>query len=100
LAGDLEMVRPLLDLGADPNLEAEEPASRFYAPKALDMVMQAQFLMDWAKYTPVFALLLSHGASESGGQVPTPADTEIRRQRALERQCVREPVSRPWWRFW
>jgi ankyrin repeat protein len=90
LAGDVEMVRLLLDLGADPNLEAEEPASVFYAPKALDMVMQAQFLMDWSKYTPVFELLLSRGASESGGQVPTVADTEARRRRALDYQAGRQ----------
>ena len=97
VAGDVEMVRLLLDSGANPNLEAEEPASGFYAPKTLDMVMQAQYLMDWGKYTPVFELLLARGASESGGQVPTPADTDVRRQRALDYQNgrEREPTNRP-----
>ncbi|MBX7104033.1 MAG: ankyrin repeat domain-containing protein [Gemmataceae bacterium] len=86
LAGDVEMVRLLLDFGADPNLEAGEPASSIYAPKVLDLVMQAQFLIDWAKYTPVFELLVSRGASEWGGGVPTRADTEVRSRRALEHQ--------------
>jgi hypothetical protein len=86
LAGDVQTVRLLLDLGAYPNLEAEEPAATIYAPKPLDLVMQAQFLLDWGKYTPVFELLLERGASEWGGQVPTPEDTALRMLRALERQ--------------
>jgi hypothetical protein len=96
------MVRLLIDLGADPNLEAEEPAASLYAPRALDMVMQAQFLMDWEKYTPMFELLLARGASELDGRIPTPAETETRRVRALAYQSGRaaKPSDRPWWRFW
>jgi hypothetical protein len=102
IAGDVETVRLLLDLGADPYLEAEEPAAIFYATKPLELVMSAQFLMDWDRYTPVFELLLARGASDwTTGKVPTPADTEVRKQRALERQLGQVPAEdkQSGWRY-
>ncbi|MGL6077052.1 MAG: ankyrin repeat domain-containing protein [Fimbriiglobus sp.] len=98
LSGDVEMVRLLLDLGADPNLVAEEPAASIYCPKVVDLISQAQFLTDWAKYTPVLELLLARGATDDRGQVPT-FDFESRKRLWLENQG-RQPVRRPWWRFW
>jgi ankyrin repeat protein len=98
LSGDVEMVRLLLDLGADANLVAEEPGASIYCPKVVDVIYQAQFLMDWAKYTPVLELLLARGATDERGQVPA-FNTESRKRGCLENQGTLS-VSRPWWRFW
>jgi hypothetical protein len=102
LNANVEMVQLLLDLGADPNLIAEEPASGKYCEKVLDMVMQAQFLMHWDIYTLVFDALVSKGATQSDGTVPNAKEEAARRRRAYELQAGRDPWAskKSWWKFW
>ena len=91
LSGDVELVQLLLDLGADPNLVAQEPSASIYAPKVLDLVMQAQFLIDWTTFTPILELLVRNGATDSDGEVPTPEIDTVRKHRSLEKQAGRDP---------
>lgn len=86
LEGDLEAVRLLLDVGADPKLVADEPAADIYAPRPLDLVMQCQFLLDWRKFTPIFTLLVERGAMTFEGNVPSAESEKVRERHALEWQ--------------
>lgn len=86
LEGDLEVVRLLLDVGADPNLIVDEPAADIYAPRPRDLVMQCQFLLDWRKFTPIFNLMIERGATIFDGDVPSAESEKIRERHALEWQ--------------
>lgn len=102
LAADDKLVKLLLDLGADPNLNAEGEAISVYAPKPLDVVMQAMLMTDWARYKPCFDLLLKRGASDWQGRVPSAAEIRVMREKAEE--VRRNPSLRQdrgsWWQFW
>lgn len=102
LSADERLVKLLLDLGADPNLNAEGEAIATYAPKPLDVVMQAMMLTDWSRYKPCFDLLLKRGASDWQGRVPSPAEIRMLREKAEELR--RNPGLRKdrgsWWQFW
>ena len=91
MAGDLDFVRFLLDSGADPNLQAEDPAMGWYAPTVLDLMLSAQALMSWDKYTPVVELLLDRGARLMGGEIwnLTQEDQRERKNRCLDWQRIR-----------
>lgn len=90
LAGDAPVVRLLLDLGADPNLRAEDPADIIYADTVLDLVLQAQVVSSWERYTPIYDLLVARGARDSEGHVPDAATNEQRRARAIDWQTRRD----------
>jgi hypothetical protein len=100
LQGNVEMVRQLLDHGADPNLVAAEPGDAVYAEKPLVLVMEAQALMDWAKYTPVYDLLIERGATGMNGTVPTAEVTALRLRNHMANQATaRAARERRWWQF-
>ncbi|MFO0804581.1 MAG: serine/threonine-protein kinase [Gemmataceae bacterium] len=102
LSADVKLVKLLLELGADPNLTAEGEAIGVYAPKPLDLVMQAMVLMDWSRYKPLFELLLRHDATDWRGNEPTAGSVRELRERAEERR--RNPGmptdKGSWWQFW
>jgi ankyrin repeat protein len=102
LAGHVEMVRLLLDLGADPNLESSEPGSGIDAEKPLVLVMQGQFLMDWDKFSPVYDLLVERGATCLDGTVPSAEINAVRFANyiAQQQRGVRPSRKSPWWMFW
>lgn len=89
LAADLPVVRQLLDLGADPNLLAEEPAASMWADTPFELVLQAQIVSSWEKYTPLFDLLVAHGARDLNGVIYDDETNERRRATALEWQARR-----------
>lgn len=89
LEGHIEVVQLLLDHGADPNLEATEPGQWEYAKTAVDLVLGAQFLVDWDRYTPILELLLARGATDSEGHVPATEQINNRRDEAMAWQCSR-----------
>ncbi|MBS1956080.1 MAG: hypothetical protein JST89_17990 [Cyanobacteria bacterium SZAS-4] len=82
-----EVIRTLLELGADPNFTAVEPALSIYADTPLDVAIQARNLMDWEKYNPIVHLLIDHGAS---GYKIEPEKKTLIRQRALDWQQKRK----------
>jgi serine/threonine protein kinase len=102
LSADETLVKLLLELGADPNLVAEGEAIGTYAPKPLDLVMQAMALMDWSRYKPLFDMLRRRGATDWQGNSPTLDRVREMRERADERR--RNPGLPPdkgaWWQFW
>ena len=63
LSGDVSLVRLMLELGADPNLVAEEPGATIYAEKPLELAEQARFFLDKDKYQPIADLLDQFGAT-------------------------------------
>ena len=63
LYANLEVIRTLLELGANPNFRAVEPALSVYADTPLDVAIQARLVMDWEKYNPVVQLLIDYGAT-------------------------------------
>src|SRR5262245_24916782 len=65
LEANVAIVRLLLEKGADPNLEAYEPAAIIYAEHPLDLAKQCRFLLDWDRYNPIVALLKEFGATET-----------------------------------
>ena len=83
LRGNVEVIRTLLDLGADPNFQAVEPALSIYADSPLDVAIQARNLMDWEKFDPVVHLLIDYGAS---GYTIEPEKETLIRQRSLDWQ--------------
>jgi len=103
LMADEKVVKLLLELGADPNLVAEGEAIAVYAPKPLDLVMQAMYLKDWGRYKPLLDLLLKYEATDCSGNTPTAADIRANRERARERKLGHHKPDddKPsWWRFW
>ena len=102
LSADETLVKLLLELGADPNLVAEGEAIGTYAPKPLDLVMQAMALMDWGRYKPLFEMLRRRGATDWQGNAPTLDRVREMRERADERR--RNPGlpadKGSWWQFW
>lgn len=83
LHANVEVIRTLLELGADPNFRAVEPALTVYADTPLEVVLQARYLMDWEKYNPIVQLLIDYGAS---GHTIEPEKEALIRQRALDWQ--------------
>lgn len=83
LIANVEVIRTLLELGADPNFRAVEPALTVYADTPLDVALQARVVMDWEKYNPIVHVLIDYGAIgptfESGQEA-------LIRQRALDWQ--------------
>jgi hypothetical protein len=89
LYGDDEIIRILLEHGADPNFVADEPAATLYTEKPLDLARQARFLWDWDKYDPIVKLLESFGATDFEGQVESESHAKLRESRAREYQSQR-----------
>jgi len=83
LHGNVEVVRALLELGANPNFEATEPALSIYADTPLNVAIQARNLMDWEKFDPIVHLLIKHGAS---GYSIEPDKESVIRQKSLDWQ--------------
>ena len=101
LTADVDLVQFLLDLGANPNRKAMGEAIGVYAPKPLDLVLQAMFLTDWSRYKPVLELLLKRGASDYGDRVPTSEDLRSLRDRAREQKQSGRPIDKgSWWQIW
>lgn len=65
LIANVEVIRTLLELGADPNFQAVEPALSVYADTPLDVAMQARLVMDWEKYNPIVQILIDYGATRA-----------------------------------
>jgi ankyrin repeat protein len=89
LYGDEEIIRMMLEHGADPNFFADEPAATIYTEKRLDLALQARFLLDWDRYDPIVKLLESFGATDYEGQVESESDRERCQARAREYQAKR-----------
>jgi hypothetical protein len=87
LSADCTVVKQLLDLGADPNLLAEDPAASMYAETPFELVLQAQIVSSWEKYTPVYDLLVAYGARDIDGLDYDDETNERRRATALEWQA-------------
>lgn len=83
LYANLEVIRTLLELGADPNLQSIEPALTIYADTPLDVAIQARLLLDWEKYDAVVKLLIEYGAK---GYDVSPEREAVIRQEALNWQ--------------
>ena len=83
LYANVEVIRTLLELGADPNFQAVEPGLSVYADTPLDVAIQARCVMDWEKYNPIVHLLIDYGAT---GYVLEPGQEALSRQRALDWQ--------------
>lgn len=83
LSANVEVVRALLELGADPNFQAVEPALTVRAETPLELALQARNLVNWEKYNPVVLLLIDYGAS---GYDIKPAKEALMHERALHWQ--------------
>ncbi|TVQ04507.1 MAG: DUF1559 domain-containing protein [Planctomycetaceae bacterium] len=82
LRGNAEVVRVLLDHGADPNFVASKEAWEIYGPKPLDTALASRAVVDWDTYDPIVGLLQAVGATDCDGhQVPS---GEAARERALQ----------------
>jgi ankyrin repeat protein len=75
LNGNVHVVWLLLNLGADPNLEAEGEAVTDYAPTPLDLVTRARSLFGPDAYLPVFDVLVRRGARGRDGRPVTRTGT-------------------------
>ena len=86
LCGNREIVKLMLEHGADPNLHATEPAATVLCPCPLDLAMQARFLMSWDRYHPIAVLLQEHGAVCEDGTTDSPHEVFDLERAARERQ--------------
>jgi ankyrin repeat protein len=84
LNGNVHVVWLLLNLGADPNLEAEGVAVTDYAPTPLDLVARAGLLFGPDAYRPVFDLLVRRGARGKNGHHVTRKESAVQLQEAVE----------------
>jgi len=94
LLGNANLVRLLLEHGADPNLCAHEPAATIYTEKPLNLARQARFLWDWDKYQPIVKLIEEFGGTDEEGQVESADDMSIREARAREWQACKSESAR------
>ncbi len=82
LRGNTDLVRVLLNHGADPNFVTPKESWEIYAPKPLDTALAARAVVDWDTYDPIVSLLQAAGATDCDGhQVPS---GEAARDRALQ----------------
>ncbi len=72
--GNLQIVRLLLERGANPNFVAEEPAATIYDEKPLNLVQGLRFLVNWDEYQPIAKLLVEFGATDSEGRTDISED--------------------------
>ena len=87
--GNLQIVRLLLERGADPNFVAEEPAATIYNEKPLDLAQGLRFIMNWDKYQPIATLLVEFGATDSEERTDfSEEDLKATEQRAKEWQAT------------
>jgi ankyrin repeat protein len=100
LRANPDVVRTLLDLGADPNLRSEPPSDEVFDRTPLDTVKGARFLMDWDRYDPIYELLVSRGATDTDGHVEEAADRATSRGRALLWQEKGVAWGEPTWLRW
>lgn len=91
LVGELDLVRLLLDHGADPNIVAHEPAATVYHERVIDLALGARHLLDWEKYQRIAELLVARGALDADGRVHA---THEQRAAALAYQAA---SARPAW---
>ncbi|HEV8429527.1 MAG TPA: ankyrin repeat domain-containing protein [Pyrinomonadaceae bacterium] len=85
-----ELVRLMLENGADPNLIADEPAATIYTDKPLELARQARFLMDWDKYDLMVKLLVEFGATDSDGRTELSGDLTEIEMRARNWQATKQ----------
>lgn len=64
LQGNIEIVRLLLNLGANADIVADKPAASIFTEKPLDLAQQLRFLTNWDKYHPIVKLLEKFGATD------------------------------------
>lgn len=84
--GDLALGECLLQLGADPNISADEPTASMFCENLFDVVTQSQFLIDWETFTAIAQMLVQYGAKDGKGNVPDYVLDGSRKQQALEIQ--------------
>ena len=88
--GNLQIVRLLLERGANPNFLAEEPAATIYDEKPLNLAQGLRFIMDWDKYQPIAKLLVEFGATDSEERADfSEEDLKVAEQRAREWQATK-----------
>ncbi len=68
LQGNIEIVKFLLENGANADFTADEPAASILTEKPLDLAQQLRFLTDWEKYHPIVKLLEKFGGTDFEGQ--------------------------------
>lgn len=85
-----ELVRLMLENGADPNLIADEPAATIYTDKPLELACQARFLMDWDRYDLMVKLLVEFGATDSDGRTELSGDLTEIEMRARDWQATKQ----------
>ncbi len=87
LIGDENVIRLMLEHGADPNQIAHEPAATIYTDKPLNLARQARFLIDWDKYDPIVKLLELFGATDFERQVESESEANLAEARARQWQA-------------
>lgn len=87
LQGNIEIVRLLLDRGANADIIADEPAASIFTEKPLDLAQQLRFLTNWDKYHPIVKLLEKFGATDYEGKSDfSPEKLDEAKIRALQWQ--------------
>ena len=86
--GNLEIIRLLLENGADVNFAPDEEfAATAYGETALDIAQQMRVLMNWDKYQPVVKLLLKFGAKDVNGETDFAEDYTEEELKEMERSA-------------